>query len=243
MNKSALLLTSAGALVVGLGAVGCSTAPPPSTLSGTLEQASFPAPVAAVTFLKSDGTVHLAVVNAAGRFTIALDAGATYRVFLGKDGKSVPLAVRGAALPYGSQFTVASDGATVDLGTIRFFDGSIRPYEAVVVQGTAPITNACAGGVLGVTGIPCASSDATIQCSAPTKGGCPNMGNHGGMGHDGPDTQGPGAAAAPSAATIDDSNDAIDTSARFAVTGQNLVAPIGCAGDEDHHDGPDGDHH
>jgi hypothetical protein len=244
MNRSALFLPSAGALLVGFAAAGCTTAPAPSTLSGTLEQASFPAPVANVTLLKSDGTLHVAAVNAVGRFTIALDAGATYQVFLGRDGQSVPLAVRSAALPYGSRFTVTSDGATGDLGTIRFHDGSIQPRELVLAQGVAPITNLCSAGVLGATGIPCTTSDATIACSESSghmQGGCPNMGGHGG--HGGPDMQDASAAPDTSATPIDDSLDAIDTSGAFAVAGENLVASIGCAGDEGHHDEPDGDRH
>lgn len=66
-------------------------APTTSTLTGSIAQESFAAPVKAITVTSDKGKTTTAAVDTNGKFSISLEKGATYRLFLGEDGKSTPV--------------------------------------------------------------------------------------------------------------------------------------------------------
>jgi hypothetical protein len=264
----------AGCLVLGsvaaLGAsAGCGTSPPTtSTVQGTVDQASLPSPISSLTVAKSDGTSRTVAIDALGKFTIPLDSGASYRLFLGADGKSVPVAVRSTGGVLGERLTITSAGASVNIGTIRYWHGNtaalsspgsahslghpttqvvhtasgVTPYilTGLPTVPTAPTAPSTNECANGVlpSGQPCATESAPVKCSDEDSDH-----QHTGCMHSGHDSaDGPDGEHSVDGdhGSANHEDDDADAAAPFAVAGLNVSGDIGC-GDDDHHhhDGED----
>ncbi len=94
ITRILLALTTLTATAAG----GCSKAPAAtaSTLVGSVAQASFPKAVSAITVKSSSGKTSSVAVAADGKFSVRLEKGAKYQLFLGPDGKSIPSFSRAA---------------------------------------------------------------------------------------------------------------------------------------------------
>jgi hypothetical protein len=262
-----------GVAVLG-SSTGCGTSPSSttSTIQGTIDQASLPSPISSLTVSKSDGTSRTVAVDAVGRFTIALDPGASYRLFLGADGHTVPVAVRSTSGALGERLTITSAGASVNIGTVRYWHGTtpslalpgspesvshptmrisaapdgVTPYilTGLPTVPTTPSLSSPNGCVNGVlsTGQPCATESAPVKCA--DEDGDDDL-HHGGCMHMGGDSAGEHHDGDGNRGGVADADDDVDSSAPFGVAGLNVSGDIGCDDDHDHHhhgDDHDTDH-
>lgn len=153
-------------------------APPPSTVTGTVAQASFAEPVTHISARSSAGVVTVAAVDAQGDFSIALEEGSAYRFFLSPDGTGTPLVVRTEGDRLETELFVRSAGAEVDIGKVRFWGGA-RDTRSRSVGLSSPLPEAgaaCVEGFFEGTAQPCASGVAKQVCGGGDHhGGCPGM--------------------------------------------------------------------
>ena len=209
-------------------AAGCAPATPvDSTLSGTIAQSTFPAPVATITAVSDTGAVTAAAVDAAGAFSFDLGSGGTYRFLLSPDGKSTPLVVRTVGGRLETQLTVTSAAASVDLGQVRYWAGSsLTPLSVSVVTGTttSTATGACVAGVIQGSSQPCSSGVATLVCAED--------GDHGGGMCDGKPMSQTSTPATP-VVVSDPTTDATAVEP-VAIPVNSLPASIGCADEHPH---------
>lgn len=210
----------------------CGPATVDSTLTGTIAQSTFPAPVETITVVSDTGAVTTAAVDAAGAFHVNLGSSGTYRFLLSPDGKSTPLVVRTAAGRLETQLTVTGAGASVDLGEVRYWGGSsLTPLSVNVVTGTtagtSTATSACVAGVIEGSSQPCSSGVAAPVC---TEGAGADHG--GGMCNGKPMSQ-----TSTPATPVVVSDPATDASAieSVGIPVNSLPASIGCA--DEHHRG------
>ncbi|MEP7120897.1 MAG: hypothetical protein ABJE95_08310, partial [Byssovorax sp.] len=145
---------------------GCSSTPvaTSSTLVGSVAQASFPKAVSAITLKSSTGKTSTVAVAADGKFSLKLEKGAKYQLFLGPDGKSIPLVLKSGQGRLETQVNVKSGGASVALGSIRYWGGG-GMVAAKVIAGTSTNASKCVNGVFAGTAQPCASGNAAEVCS------------------------------------------------------------------------------
>ena len=228
---------------------------PSSTVTGKIEQASFPSPVVQLTVIENDGTSAVVHVDAAGRFSLKLAPQTTYRVFAGADGATIPLVVRTDGGLLGASIDVKSAGASVDVGSVRYWAGSVTPYARRIVLGSqAPVADSCVDGTM-MSGQPCAVDSATVTC--PSDDADDEDGDRGdetgGEGdggvdcQDGIDPQGNPCDGGPSAngddgGTAVESADeqTVDGAQPIAVVSLNLPHSVSCANhEEEHRDGED----
>jgi hypothetical protein len=157
-----LALTALTALAAG----GCSTTPAAtsSTLVGSIAQASFPKAVSAITVKSSSGKTSTVAIAADGKFSVKLDKGAKYQLFLGPDGKSIPLVLKSGQGRLETQVNVRSGGASLAMGSVRYWGGG-GTTMAKVIAGSGASSTACVNGVFANSTQPCASSVATAVCS------------------------------------------------------------------------------
>lgn len=229
-----------GALALGCG----SSSPTTSTITGTIDQASFPTTVAQISVVDDQGVTAVTPVEAGGAFELTLTQGATYRFLLSADGKSLPIVVKSDAGRLQTEVTISSGGASADIGSVRYWPGAGAAGEATSKLVTAPAVPsttpaACVNGVIEGTSQPCASGEAAAICAAADQGGCPNMGSGDHGGHGGPDGDASGAGTpVVQPAAISTANDAADTDP-VAVPEHNLPSALGCAsssmGGGEHH--------
>jgi hypothetical protein len=216
-----------GALALGCG----SSSPTTSTITGTLDQASFPAAVAQISVVDDQGVTAVTPVEAGGAFELTLTQGATYRFLLSTDGKSLPIVVKSDAGRLQTEVTITSGGASADIGSVRYWAGAGSVGQAksnLVTAPAVPSTTpaACVNGVIDGTTQPCASGEAAAVCAVADQGGCPNMGSGD---HGGPDGAANGAGTpVVQPAAISTANDAADTDP-VAVPEHNLPSALGCA--------------
>jgi hypothetical protein len=147
---------------------GCSGQPAPttSTLTGTIAQPSFVSPVTKITVTNDKGQSAVAAVGAHGEFSIKLKKGATYQLFLSDDGKSMPIIMNSDPWPT-TTVHVKSGGASLDIGSVRFWPGDLsdRSRTVIVAAATAVVTQECVNGVIAGSTKPCASGAAAMQCA------------------------------------------------------------------------------
>lgn len=188
---SLLLKTLACTALLGAAALaGCSTsestASTTSALTGSIDQSTFPAAVAAVTVARSDGTTATAPVLDDGSFSALLEAGGTYRLLLSADGTGTPVVLDASGGRLRTEIQVVSAGGSIDIGTIKYWDpsgGSASPAaeaQALTVETTVtPTETSCVDGVLSGTRQTCATTEAPVDCTAANdmSNGCPNMGD------------------------------------------------------------------
>lgn len=164
MNRSLFLLAATSAFAA-LASSGCSGAgPTTSTITGTVAQASFPKPVSAITVKSDAGKTSTVAVRADGRFSAALEKGAGYQLFLGADGKSIPVVLKSDQARLQTQIHVKAGGASVDIGSVRYWNGGATS-EAKVIAGSTTAAKTCSGGVFANSSQPCASGIAAATCS------------------------------------------------------------------------------
>ena len=109
-------------LVMGLSGCTGSSTPTTSTITGQIDQASFPTAINELT-LKSGVVVSSVPVDAAGRFSITVRAGSTYEILAGaSDG--VPIVVHATTRRLDPTFHVKSGGAKLNLGQVHFRPGT-----------------------------------------------------------------------------------------------------------------------
>ncbi|MFO0760711.1 MAG: hypothetical protein U0359_29805 [Byssovorax sp.] len=232
--------------VVGALVAGCGTQSTTSTVTGTIAQATFPAALTQVTVTDDQGGSTIAPVDASGAFSLTLEQGKSYRVLLSADGKGVPLVVKSDAGRLQTTVSITTGGATVDLGSVRYWPGSTAPRSNVVVPSTTPDTSSasCVNGVIDGTAEPCASGEAAVMCE-DQGGDCPNMGSGSGHGHHGDgDGDGPSMGAGsgdpatpPVVQTAADTSQDASAGEPVGIPENNLPAAVGCSmgGGGEHH--------
>ena len=164
MNRISFLFATTAA-VAAVAAGGCSgaAAPTASTLTGSVSQASFKKPVSAITVKSDAGKTTTVAVGADGRFSVALEKGAGYQLFLGADGKSIPVVLKSDGARLQTQIHVKAGGAGLDIGSVRYWNGGVTS-EAKVIAGATPAAKTCTGGVFANSSQPCASGVAAATC-------------------------------------------------------------------------------
>jgi hypothetical protein len=135
-----------------------------STLAGSVAQATFPRAVSAITVKSDAGKTSTVAVGADGRFSIDLEKGAGYQLFLGADGKSIPVVLRSDQDRLQTQVHVSSGGASLSIGSVRYWGGA-STSEAKVVTGPAAAGKTCVGGVYENSSQPCASGVSAAVCT------------------------------------------------------------------------------
>lgn len=93
-----------------------------STISGTIQQESFPAPVTKIT-VRTEKADRVVPVDAAGKFQLVLQQGAEYQFLFSVNGKEMPLIARSIAGRLDTTVQVRSGGAKVDMGNVTYFAG------------------------------------------------------------------------------------------------------------------------
>ena len=224
---------------------GCSTssttASTTSALTGSIDQSTFPAAVAAVTVARNDGTTTTAPVLDDGSFAALLESGGTYRLFLSADGTSTPVVLDVSGGRLRTEIRVTSAGGSVEIGSIKYWDptgGSAAPgaaAQALTVDTTVTATDAtCVDGIIsGTREQACATTEAPVDCTAANdmSNGCPNMGDD--------DESAP---AAPIVAAGTDVSTDADAAQPMGLPAVNAPAELVCAvagghGDGHHHHG------
>ena len=246
MNRLSFVLaaTSAFAAVASSGCTGAA-APTTSTITGSVAQASFPKPVSGITVKSDAGKTSTVAVGADGRFSIALVKGAGYQLFLGADGKSIPVVLKSDQARLQTQIHVKAGGASVDIGSVRYWNGGATS-EAKVIAGPTPAAKTCSGGVFANSSQPCASGVAAATCSdeGDDQGDDEESdGEHGGdQGADcvdGIDSTTHQACDGGPAANATDATDA-DATSEMGVPESNVPDNVGC-GDGEGDDGEEAD--
>ena len=164
MNRLSFLVAGACALAA-VSSAGCSgaSAPTTSTLAGSVAQGSFPKAVSAITVKSDTGKTSTIAVGADGRFSVTLEKGAGYQLFLGADGKSIPIVLKSDQARLQTQVHVKSGGASLNIGSVRYWGGA-STSEAKVITGPATGAKSCVGGVFANTSQPCAGGTSTAVC-------------------------------------------------------------------------------
>jgi hypothetical protein len=111
-------------LLLGVGACGrapsTTTTPAPSTVSGSAALSSFPAAPSSVTATDESGRSVRSAVAADGRFSLALAKGHTYKLAVTTPKGDVPLVFPRTTGKLKRTFALLSDGAAVQLGSVRY---------------------------------------------------------------------------------------------------------------------------
>ncbi|MEP7124046.1 MAG: hypothetical protein ABJE95_24175 [Byssovorax sp.] len=231
MFTQLLKTLSAGALLGAAALAGCSTATTSSTaseLTGSIDQATFPAVVTSITVARDDGTTALAPVLADGTFSALLESGGTYRLLLSADGTGTPVVLDVGGGRLRTEIQVTSGGGAVALGSIRYWDPSVGSKGQALTKTTvvaAPVAPTCTNGVVAGTSQPCAGTTAAVDCSVANdmSNGCPDLG-----------ATDP---TAPSGATAATSVNDASAAKPMGVPAANAPTQITCGG-HDHHGGP-----
>lgn len=234
MSTPLFKLLAAGALCSVAALTGCNsgstTSSTASELTGSIDQASFPAALTAITVARDDGTTASVPVLDDGSFTALLESGGTYRLLLSADGTSTPVVLDASGGRLRTEIQVTSGGGNVDIGSVRYWDPTIASKSQALETTTTvtPTTPTCTDGVISGTAQPCAGTTAAVDCSVANdmSNGCPDLGE-----------TDPTAASGATAATS--ANDA-DAALPMGVPVANAPAQITCGGHD--HGGP-GDHH
>jgi hypothetical protein len=165
MNRNSCLIAALCSLAA-VASGGCSGAPAPtaSTITGSVAQASFPKPVSAITVKSDAGKTSTVAVGADGRFSVTLEKGAGYQLFLGADGKSMPIVLRSDQARLQTQVHVKSGGASLSIGRVRYWNGGATS-EAKVLTPTGAAASSCVNGLFANSSQPCASGVAAATCS------------------------------------------------------------------------------
>jgi hypothetical protein len=183
-----LLKNLACAALLGAAALaGCtapsSTASTTSALTGSIDQSTFPAAVAAITVARNDGTTTTAPVLDDGSFSALLESGGTYRLFLSADGAGTPVVLDASGGRLRTEIQVTSAGGSVEIGSIKYWDpaaGSEAPgteAQALTVETETTTDATCVDGAISGTRQACATTEAPVDCTAANdmSDGCPNM--------------------------------------------------------------------
>lgn len=212
---------SVTALVVGCG----SAEPGSSTITGTIDQATFPAKVSSIAIISDSAAPASAPVAEDGSFSLSLLEGASYRFTLGADG-TVPLILRQEGDRLQTMISITGGGASADIGSVRFWGGaasaSSDSTSVVPVPSTDPTAaETCVDGLIPRTGQPCSTGEVAVTCE--------DMGDHhGGMGprrgghHGGPPP-------ADEVIAFDATTDASAEQA-VAIPERTLATGVGCGG-------------
>ena len=246
MNRLTFVLATPSAFAA-VASSGCSGAPAPtaSTITGTVAQASFSKPVSKITVKSDAGKTSTVAVGADGRFSVALQKGAGYQLFLGADGKSIPVVLKSDQARLQTQIHVKSGGASLSIGSVRYWNGGATS-EAKVIPGSTTAAKTCTGGVFANSSQPCANGVAAATCSDDDgeESDGENAGEQGADCVDGIDStthqacDGGPAANPTSGAEATDATDA-DGASEMGVPESNAPDTIGCGDDDD--DGEEAD--
>lgn len=236
MSTQLFKLLAAGALCSVAALTGCNsgstTSSTASELTGSIDQASFPAALTAITVARDDGTTASVPVLDDGSFTALLESGGTYRLLLSADGTATPVVLDASGGRLRTEIQVTSGGGSVDIGSVRYWDPSVgTKSQALQVNTTVPTTPTCTDGLISGTAQPCAGTTAAVDCSVANdmSNGCPDLGE-----------TDPTAASGATAASSP--NDA-DAAAPMGVPVANAPAQITCGGGHHGGHGPGGHGH
>ena len=165
MNRLSFVLATTGVFAA-IASGGCSGAagPTASTITGSIAQASFAKPVSTITVKSDAGKTSTVAVGADGKFSVALEKGAGYQLFLGADGKSIPVVLKSDQARLQTQVHVKSGGASLNIGSVRYWNGGATS-ETKVDAGSTTAAKTCTGGVFANSSQPCASGVASATCS------------------------------------------------------------------------------
>ncbi len=224
---------TAGALLGAAALTGCNsgstTSSTSSALTGSIDQASFPAALTAITVARDDGTSAITPVLSDGTFTALLESGGTYRLLLSADGKSTPLVLDASGGRLRTEIQVTSGGGALDIGAVRYWDPKVGSnMQALQITGTTTAAT-CTNGVIAGTTQPCAATTAAVDCSVAEdmSNGCPDLGQ----------TDPTAASGATATTSTSDASAALPMGVPVA----NAPAQMGCAS-HDHGPGGHGGH-
>jgi hypothetical protein len=195
--------------------------------------------------LKSDaGKTSKVAVGADGKFSVTLVKGAGYQLFLGGDGKSIPVVLKSDQARLQTQIHVKAGGATLDIGSVRYWNGGVSS-EAKVIAGSPAAAKTCSGGTFANSSQPCASGVAAATCrdeGDDEESDGEHADDQGGDCVDGIDSTTHQACDGGPAANAADATDATDADAasEMGVPETNVPDSLGC-GDEEDDDGEDAD--
>lgn len=238
MNRITYFLAAACALTV-VASGGCSSTAvkTSSTLAGSVAQASFPKAVSAITVKSDAGKTSTVAVGADGRFSVELEKGAGYQLFLGADGKSIPIVLKSDQDRLQTQVHVKSGGASLSIGSVRYWGGT-PTSEAKVVTEPGSTGKTCVDGVYANSSQPCASDVSTAVCAESDDED--SDGDHQDHGDDADDEEGADCVDGLDAATHQpcdggpaaNSTDA-DAASEMGVPEHNVPDDVGCGEEED----------
>jgi hypothetical protein len=199
-------------------AAGCAAPSTPTTLSMTLDSATFAEAPAALIAVPIGLGVPASASFTDGAVSLSLTAGSTYRLFVRVGGADVPVVLRSAEGARGAVVQVTGDGAMVDLGALRYWDAkATREVELTPIDIVE--TDECVDGSMSVSGTPCSNESATVVCADEDgedhREGRGRKGRHGDRDHDDDDT-----------AVAEDIT--VDPELPMVVTEFNLDIQIGC---------------
>lgn len=140
MSFSRILL---GAAVLAL-ACSCSTKEaPPTTIEGTVSPEGYPARPISVVITDDRGTVRTIALSADGRFSTELPKRHSYRLEVGTEQGLVPVVFPRRSTRIDTRFTIATNGARIALGAVR--------YHAATPASGAPAVSSSAAFVGGAS--------------------------------------------------------------------------------------------
>lgn len=215
-----------GALLGAAALTGCNSATTSATaseLTGSIDQASFPAAITSITVARDDGTTSISPVLSDGSFTALLESGGTYRLLLSADGTGTPVVLDAGGGRLRTEIQVTSGGGAVEIGTVRYWDPRVASESQALETSTTetPTTPTCTDGLIAGTAQPCAGTTAAVDCSVADdmSSGCPDLGA----------TDPTAASGATEAASANDADAALP----MGVPAANAPAQITCGGGHD----------
>lgn len=136
-----------------------------STVSGQLNQATYPSVVLRVVAQDESGTLVGDPLSADGRFSLTLKKGHRYRLGVALEGAQVPVVFPRANAGLGQWIDVQSGGAIANLGLVTYY-ASMPATGFKVLGGTEAADGECENGVDAVTGAACVDDDGEVSCEA-----------------------------------------------------------------------------
>ena len=220
MNRShsnRFLLLSPALLLAGI--VGCSgtSTPSTSTITGQIDQASYPTAITQLT-LKSGSVTKTIPVDTLGQFSATVAAGNTYELLAGGvDG--VPIVVHATSARLDTTFHVRSGGAKLSLGQVHYLPGVVK---SGLVMANLPAAN---------PPVVCTDEDGDVDHEG--QDGEHSDGEHA------DDANGHADEAKGQSQGAESSHESTDCgeSDQMGMPDNNLPDEIGCGEEEHHHDG------
>jgi hypothetical protein len=152
--------------------LGCGTSKNPnSTVTATAALTGYPSAPSAGMAIDEHGKTSTSGLNSAGRFSLLLPKGHRYHLAVALSDREVPVVFARGSGRFGGAFSIASGGAKVDLGALRYLPSMLQGSMQVatgsstmVTIGTSAQSGECVDGkVAGATTL-CVDDDRNVSC-------------------------------------------------------------------------------